>query len=66
MGFRETTVPIFILRQVFLCLLFTYQEKTVARNATDAHAQYYVTNDELLLPVLTKRYWKGLMFSVSI
>jgi len=33
-------------------LLSEDQEMNPARNATDAHAQYFVANEELLLPML--------------
>jgi hypothetical protein len=36
----------------FSALLSAEQEMTPARNATDEHAQYFVANDELLLPML--------------
>jgi hypothetical protein len=36
----------------FSALLSADQEMTPVRNATDAHAQYFVANDELLLPML--------------
>jgi len=36
----------------FSALLSEDQEMTPARSARDAHAQYFVANDEMLLPML--------------
>jgi hypothetical protein len=33
-------------------VLSTDQEMAPARNATDAHTQYFMVNDELLVPIL--------------
>jgi type IV secretory pathway TrbL component len=54
----------------------TAKEMIRVGNATDAHAQDFLTNDELLLPILktfaqfthslTTRYWKYLTFLVCV
>jgi hypothetical protein len=71
------TAPFFCVCPVFFSqtartILYTDQEMIPVKNAIDAHAQDFVTNDELLLPVLKAlhsalaRYSKCSMFLVCV
>jgi hypothetical protein len=38
-----------------MCVLSTGQEMILVRKAVDAHAEHFVVNDELLVPILNKQ-----------